>query len=60
MEELPRHALWIALVEEREEGRVREVLQAGGVIGHDIVVPVDEEGAVAVAVVPLVAAAECT
>ena len=37
-----------------EEGSVREVLQAGGIVGHDIGTPWDEEVGLAVAVLPLV------
>jgi len=50
--------LWIALFEVGEEGRVREVLEARGVIGHDVEVSWEEVCEVTVAVDPLMVAGE--
>ena len=42
------------LFEVSEEGRVREVLKAGGIVSHDVGTSWDEEVGLAVAVLPLV------
>ena len=58
MEQTPRLGLRIALVEVRQEGGVREVLQARAVVRHDVQRSWEEEACVAVAVLALVSAGE--
>ncbi len=55
---MPGRGLRIALVEMGEEGSVREVLQARGIIRHDVEVSWEVVGEVTVAVLALVAAGE--
>ena len=50
--------LRILRVEVRKEGRISEVLQAGGVVGHDIGLSWETLGHMAVAVLPLVLSSE--
>ena len=42
-EDPPGFALWIVLFEMREEVVIGEMEQAGGVVGHDVRLPWDEE-----------------
>ena len=58
LEQLPRLVLRILRVEVRKEGRISEVLQAGGVVGHDIGLSWETLGYMAVAVLPLVLSSE--
>ena len=56
MEQFPRRGLRIFLFEVREELCVSKVLQAGGVVGHDVEVAREEERGVAVSMQALVGA----
>ena len=56
MEQLPGCFLWIVLVEVCKEGGVRKVLQARGIVSHDVGVPWEVSGFVTVAVEALVQA----
>ena len=56
MQQLPGCCLWIVLVKVVEEGSVRKVLQARGVVGHDVGVSWEVSGFVTVAVEALVQA----
>ena len=58
VEQLPWLGLRISLLEVSEEGRVSEVLQARGVISHDVRRPGNEEAGVTVAVSALMHAGE--
>ena len=53
MQQLPTAGLWIVLREVSKEGCVREVLETGGVIGHDILHSIDESDKRAVHVLAL-------
>ena len=56
MHQAPRQRLLVVLLEVGKKGMVRQVLQARGVVGHDVGLPWDVLGDVAVTVVPLVIA----
>ena len=56
MEQLPGCGLRIVLVEVGEKGSVRQVLQAGGIVGHDVGVSWEVGRFVAVAMEALVQA----
>ena len=58
MQQLPGSFLRIVLFEVSEKGAVGEVLQARGVVGHDIGIPWEEASEMAVPVEPLVIAGD--
>ncbi len=55
---MPSRGLRIALIEMGEKGSVREVLEARGIIRHDVELSWEVVGEVTVAVLPLVATGE--
>ena len=58
MEQSPRSVLRIALLEVSKKGGVSKVLQARGIVSHDIGQPGKVEGGVTVAMFALMAAGE--
>ena len=58
MEQSPGHGLRISLFKVCKEGSVRQVLETGSVISHDVLVSWEEMGHVAVAVETLVVTGE--